>query len=545
MTRPSSESRAVRLADWISRPIHHVLIAAYPILFLLANNIGEVDPAESVVPIGIAVAGALGLFVVLIAVTVPSRRAALLVSIVAVLFLMYGHVANALRPLDIPGLALLGGWLTGGALLGMWAIAARGDLRGVTTLLNAAAVGLVAIATTTIVGHALADPGTYLGGQRVGSGVRSPTASPDASLPPGAAPLRDIYFLVVEDYGAPRPLNEYLNITDDGFFDWLDSGGFTVLRDTRSNYGRTPHSLASQMNMTYLDEVAEAMGPNSDRYGPLVEMIRDPEVAAFLQARGYVFAQVGSQWYLTATSDVADVNPQFAETSDFWAALSESTILPPIDDLLGFEDQLSPRRRVYQAAQWTLGTFPAVAELAGPKFVFWHFYLPHHPFVVDAAGNYVPDDEDETRPELDRRRTQWAYVDREMTKLISSLLDGPEETRPIIIVTTDEGPTPHHMPHSNGEIDWTRASDAELDQKFGIFAAYYLPGVNSACLYPTMSSVNTFRLIFDLYFDANLGLLPDRTYAHQDNKHLYALTDITDRLPQSSAGSPTPTRCQD
>lgn len=58
-----------------------------------------------------------------------------------------------------------------------------------------------------------------------------------------------------------------------------------------------------------------------------------------------------------------------------------------------------------------------------------------------------------------------------------------------------------------------------------------MPGVDSSSLYPTMSSVNAFRFVFDRYFDAGLPLLPDKSWIHQDKHHPYVLTDITERLP--------------
>ena len=49
--------------------------------------------------------------------------------------------------------------------------------------------------------------------------------------------------------------------------------------------------------------------------------------------------------------------------------------------------------------------------------------------------------------------------------------------------------------------------------------------------YPTISSVNTFRLVFDDYFDANLPLLPDRSFTSRSKHRLYDMTEITDQLP--------------
>lgn len=522
--------------EWIRRPVHHVLIAAYPILFLLSNNLGEVDPGEAFLPTVAAAGLAVILFVALRVARVAALRAALLVSILVAVVLLYGHLATALQPLGISGLPLLFGWLVAWAVAAFMVLVVQADLRGITALLNAASALLVALALATIGWHAVTEPALYAGGQRV-----------EASAPaaPSGAPLRDIYYLIVEDHGAPRTLSQYLDVPDDdGFYDWLADQGFGVLRDTRSNYGRTPLSMASSMNMTYLDELAAAMGPDEASHRPLAQMVRDSQATAFLKARGYSYVLLGSQYYLTAKSPVADVNPTFAQTSDFIGVLTESTILPAIANVLGFQDELSNRRRNYEAAIWNLRTFPQLADLPGPKFVLMHLFLPHEPWVVDGEGRYVTEEADNGRSFPERYRAQWSFVHREMTTLIQGLLDEPEETRPIIILTTDEGPNPRDMPETENNIDWASATDAQLDQKFAIFAAYYLPGASNTCMYAGMSSVNTFRLVFDLYFDANLPLLPDRNYIHRDRRHPYDLTEITDRLPSSSAGSATQTSCE-
>ena len=56
-------AKATTQADWVTRPVHHLLIAAYPVLFLLANNLGEIDPSVGLVPAIVAVGSAAALFV--------------------------------------------------------------------------------------------------------------------------------------------------------------------------------------------------------------------------------------------------------------------------------------------------------------------------------------------------------------------------------------------------------------------------------------------------------------------------------------------------
>ena len=59
----------------------------------------------------------------------------------------------------------------------------------------------------------------------------------------------------------------------------------------------------------------------------------------------------------------------------------------------------------------------------------------------------------------------------------------------------------------------------------------YLPGNEAPEVPATLSSVNTFRLIFDAYFGADLPLLADRSFTSAGKYRPYDLTEITDRLP--------------
>jgi hypothetical protein len=47
---------------------------------------------------------------------------------------------------------------------------------------------------------------------------------------------------------------------------------------------------------------------------------------------------------------------------------------------------------------------------------------------------------------------------------------------------------------------------------FPILNAYYFPGIGKEKLYTTITPVNSFRLLLNLYFDAQLPLLPDDSY---------------------------------
>jgi hypothetical protein len=111
------------------------------------------------------------------------------------------------------------------------------------------------------------------------------------------------------------------------------------------------------------------------------------------------------------------------------------------------------------------------------------------------------------------------------------VLSGPEATRPIVIIQTDEGPNPPRYELDDEAFDWTTATQEELEIKYPILSAFYLPGVPASDISPSISAVNTFRLVLSHYFGVDAPLLPDRIYVYRNKSHPYDFTDVTDRFP--------------
>jgi hypothetical protein len=169
-------------------------------------------------------------------------------------------------------------------------------------------------------------------------------------------------------------------------------------------------------------------------------------------------------------------------------------------------------------------------EEPGPKFVLAHVLLPHEPYVFLADGSY-PDARQRARPEAVRFAEQLSYLNRRIRTIVDTLLDVPAERRPIIIIQADEGPQPPRYHAAPKTFDWQTATDAELVAKFGILSAFYLPaGAPEPEVWPDLTPVNTFRLVFDRVFGAGLPLLPERIYTSENLEHPYAFTEITERL---------------
>ena len=102
--------------------VHPLLFAAYAVLFLWSQNLGEADPADAFVPLLVLVGAAIGLTLLFGLVFRDRRRGALVASPIVIGLAMYGHAANLVRPLGVPGFAQQLGWalLVVLAILAAW-----------------------------------------------------------------------------------------------------------------------------------------------------------------------------------------------------------------------------------------------------------------------------------------------------------------------------------------------------------------------------------------------------------------------------------------
>jgi hypothetical protein len=88
-------------------------------------------------------------------------------------------------------------------------------------------------------------------------------------------------------------------------------------------------------------------------------------------------------------------------------------------------------------------------------------------------------------------RDQAIYASSRMMEIVPAIIEN-SATPPIIVIQGDHGPTVPSSPQ----------------MRMRILNAYYLPGVE-APLYSAITPVNTFRIIFNAYFDQQLDLLED------------------------------------
>jgi hypothetical protein len=366
-----------------------------------------------------------------------------------------------------------------------------------------------------------------LSGHPVSAALAVPTGG---MAPTAVGPARDVYYLVFDRYGGERTLEALYGFDNAPFLDGLRARGFTVTEGALANYPQTTQSLASSVNMTHLQDLAAEVGTESSSWTPLVASLQDTTASRIFRDLGYRYVYIGNWWGPTAQDPTADDVLRYHAFSEFSETVFKTTILPSAATWLGLR-QLDEKTLHYDRVAAQLEMLRRTAEDPRPTYTFAHFSLPHPPYVFDRDGGFVPIG-DPTRPGIEQRYLdQLVYTNTVIDDLVDTLLAGPDDQDPIIVLQSDEGPyPPEEDKKAFPEFTWGTASDVELGRRFQILQAFYFPGDVRVDVAPTHTPVNTFRLVLNAYFGADLPYLPDRSYVFTDKQHPFRYQDVTDRL---------------
>ena len=101
------------------------------------------------------------------------------------------------------------------------------------------------------------------------------------------------------------------------------------------------------------------------------------------------------------------------------------------------------------------------------------------------------------------------------------------DTHPIIIFHSDHGPEfPYIKPNPMKPWEGVYEDDQFKRDRLKNLSAFFLPGKENEMVYQTISNVNTFRLIFNLYFNMDYKLLEDKSYFSWWPANSYRMEEI-------------------
>jgi len=499
-----------------------MLLCLYPVLFLYSQNIHEVELSQIYLPSAVVLGFTAVFLLTLGRILKNGKKASLIVTIFLVLFFSYGHVLTYMEDLQIKFLKdqnwLLFLWFII-LVVGIWIVLRiRGDLSFIMRILWVSTFSLLVISTFNIVSFQIKESGKS-------------RASTAAEVEEKFSPIRmeqprDIYYIILDAYASSETLNNVYHFNNHEFIDYLVGKGFYVASQSRSNYGVTFLSLASSLNMEYLDSSLSNIDINNskDRTIPY-RLISENKVATYLKQHGYSFINFGSGWAGTETITSADMNVKIGGYNEFMMVLINSTALTYFNNCI-------LKRQARLRIQNIFSGLSGSQEMKGPKFIFAHITCPHPPYLFTKNG----DTPKETKLQMEGHR-EWAkrklylgqlqYINKQVKVMLEKIL-AQSGVQPIIILQADHGSASIGRPHPPLDLTDKKIVDS-INERMGILNAYYLPGVGTTSLYPSITPVNTFRMIFNLYFHNDLLLLEDRNY-YGDYDTPYILTDVTEAV---------------
>lgn len=110
---------------------------------------------------------------------------------------------------------------------------------------------------------------------------------------------------------------------------------------------------------------------------------------------------------------------------------------------------------------------------------------------------------------------QMKFVNAHVAAILDDILAQSPDA--VIILQGDHGP--------GSLLNRDSLENSCMYERTAILNAYRFPGQEDA-VYPAITPVNSFRLIFDKYFQTQLGLLPDKQY-FSTRQHPYQFQDVT------------------
>lgn len=530
-----------KLGTWI---LHPFLFGFYPILALLAHNVMQVSLYSALRPLlfSLLLAGLLwGLFSLLMK---DRYRAALAASLTLFLVFSYGHIYNLIEDIHLGGINVgrhrfLAPLLLVVYLISVWAIGRRFKPNPVVPRsLNLVGICLLIYPLVQIVSYGARAKDLP---QPAGSDANQISLAASFHLPTDEAPP-DIYYIILDMYTRGDALQQVFNYDNSTFLSALEQRGFYIAHCSQSNYSYTAASFTSFLNMQYLDTLSSQFAPPNTDISILEPFLQRSVVRQVLEDFRYKTVAFQTGYSMTELRD-ADyyLSPQSGSMKEYFlggltpfeALLFQTTIGDFLfavhafpsgmeNSLFNYAYLIFRNRILYEFDQ--LGKVPT---LPSPKFVFVHIIAPHNPFVFTASGDFVSrttpftlnNDIDALRlPDYKRGYAdQVAYINTRILEVVDALLVN-SATPPVIILQGDHG-----SPRVAG---WETA----------ILNAYYLPDASGmAMLYPSISPVNSFRVIFNAYFGANLPLLPDTSY-RSDVVDQFSTTVQSD--PNSACATP-------
>ena len=480
--------------SFVQYPFHPFLFSIIPVLILFADNIAEIPAQQIISPLVVVTLLATGLLVSVNLIIKDINISGLIVSPFILLFLSYSKlfdfISNYTRGtkwhlISVCVFSLLILMLYSLYYYKLLKAKHSRKIVNIIKVFNGVALLLILFNLIQIGLFKLNEPRNNV----VDINKISVRAEKSGLTP-------DIYYIILDGYASLSEMRAVFNYDNTAFANYLIKKGFYIAHKSKSKFISTDQSLATSLNMEVLGNPESEAGRSSVSlsFGSSLNLdvskeeiyyykkIRQNKVVGMLKSMGYKYIHFGAWWYGTRYNKHADINFNchgFRTKNEFNAILIQSSVLR-----LLYLDWEFHRRGVLYAFE----ELARVVNIPGPKFIFAHIICPHGPYVFGQNGEKVGRKDNGKYSEKFLYINQYIFISKRIEKLVDEILSKSEKA-PIIIIQSDHG--------------------SRLDKAYtnNIFNAYYLPNNGTKFLNESISPENTFRVIFNHYFNEKYDLI--------------------------------------
>ena len=368
--------------------------------------------------------------------------------------------------------------------------------------------------------------------ERITPAVFSDTV-PDSAAQTGIDQMPDIYFLVLGGYGRSDMLRSVYGYDNTPFIREMESRGFREVGLSMSNYNSPVLSLASCMNMEYLqDLVTDPKARASASLLSVAELFHHNRVYNYLKRRGYELIALppGLELLEPRPDIVRPVTPP-AYLNEFETVLLDNTVatrVVQVGSALGLTpagdfQSIRERDRIRFVFD-SVAEFSAVQQSA-PRFVLAPVGVPEAPFLFSEDGAWNRETFLRSyRPGETYRGSKLSYIQsylkqltftNEMIKKTVDAIQSQSKRPAVIVLASLNGP--------RSQRQGRQRTDVDMVEEYSNFVMVYFPpqyeGVNSMD-WRAMSLVNLFRRVFNGVFQAEFEPRPNAQYISSEEQPL-------------------------
>ena len=337
----------------------------------------------------------------------------------------------------------------------------------------------------------------------------------------------DVFYIILDGYGRADQLKRIFSYDNSQFVNALTSRGFYVADRAHSNYCQTELSLASTLNMEFVQSSKVGSNPDETSRAGLDYLIDQSKAASTFRKYGYRYIAVPTGFPSLQFSS-ADLIYQYSQG----ATLFESSYLSflPIPPPPKFKESQFEDRRLT-----LLSAFEHLKELAkpaaAPRFVVAHILMPHPPFVFGPKGEpiraakifgywdgshymeFVGDEASYSAGYIG----QLQYLNTKIIEVVDRIKKA-SNGKAVILIQGDHG--------SKVRLDQESLAKTDPFECFSNLSAYLVPVSVESKLYPSITPVNSFRVVLNGLFGSQLPLLKDQSWYSSWSKP-FQFEDVT------------------